>query len=233
MSSPDTTIRPRQDRNPQITSASSLWPLPATAAIPRISPERTWSETPRRAGTPLSPSASTFSTRQDHVARRQQVRSWLPSTSRPTISWASLGFVDPGGRKACGRHLAAAHDGDAVGDREHLVQLVADEDDAAPRRGHRPQRPEQLVDLLRRQDRGGLVHDQDAGTAIEHLQDLHPLLLADGQLPDLGAAGPRAGRSPRPARRSALPCAFRSSRKRGRSRPEQDVLGDGHATRPA
>ena len=44
---------------------------------------------------------------------------------------------------------------------------------------------EQLLDLLRGEDRGRLVHDQDACPAVEQLQDLDPLLLADGELPDL------------------------------------------------
>ena len=93
------------------------------------------------------------------------------------------------GRRVHGRHGAAvAQDGDAVGHRHHLVELVRDEDDGAPVVGHRPQRPEQVRRLLRGQDGGRLVEDQDPGLAIERLQDLDPLLLADGELPD-----PRAG----------------------------------------
>ena len=38
-----------------------------------------------------------------------------------------------------------------------------------------------------REDRRRLVHDQDPRAAVEHLEDLDPLLLADRQLPDLGA----------------------------------------------
>ncbi len=51
---------------------------------------------------------------------------------------------------------------------------------------HRPQRPEELFHLLGRKDGGRLVHDQDPHAAVEHLQDLDALLLADRQLPDLG-----------------------------------------------
>ena len=43
----------------------------------------------------------------------------------------------------------------------------------------RPQDPEQLGRLLRRQHRGRLVEDEDVGAAIERLQDLDALLLAD------------------------------------------------------
>jgi hypothetical protein len=40
-----------------MTSASSDWPLPATAAMPTISPARTSSDAPRSAATPRSLSA--------------------------------------------------------------------------------------------------------------------------------------------------------------------------------
>ena len=55
----------------------------------------------------------------------------------------------------------------------------------SPRGGHRAQGLEQLVDLLRREHRRRLVHDQDSRAAVEHLEDLDALLLADRQLPDL------------------------------------------------
>ena len=38
---------------------------------------------------------------------------------------------------------------------------------------------EQCLDLLRHEHRGRLVEDQDLGTAVEHLDDLDPLALAD------------------------------------------------------
>ena len=44
-----------------------------------------------------------------------------------------------------------------------------------------PQRGEQRLALLRRQHRGRLVEDQDAGAAVERLQDLDALALADRQ----------------------------------------------------
>ena len=44
----------------------------------------------------------------------------------------------------------------------------------------------QLIDLLRREHGGGLVEDQDLVVAVEHLQDLHALLHADGDVFDLG-----------------------------------------------
>ena len=43
---------------------------------------------------------------------------------------------------------------------------------------------EQLVDLLGHEHRGGLVEDQDAGAAVEHLEDLDPLAVADAEVVD-------------------------------------------------
>ena len=43
---------------------------------------------------------------------------------------------------------------------------------------------EELDDLLRREHRGGLVEDQDAGVAVERLEDFDALLLADRQRTD-------------------------------------------------
>ena len=95
---------------------------------------------------------------------------------------------------ADGRDRApAAEDGDAVGDGRHLVELVGDEDDRAVLRRHRPERREETLRLLRRQHRRRLVEDQDPRLAVERLEDLHPLLLADGELPDLR---PRVDRQP-------------------------------------
>ena len=78
-----------------MTWASSLWPLPATPAMPRISPERTSSETPRKAGSSLSFSAWTSRTERTTGPGRNGVRSRTSSTSRPTISRARSDLVAP------------------------------------------------------------------------------------------------------------------------------------------
>ena len=88
-----------------------------------------------------------------------------------------------GGR---GDDLAPAQDADPVGDLQHLIELVRDEDDAEALRGHAAQRLQQAVRLLRREHGGWLVEDEDARAEIEQAQDLDALLLADGELPDLG-----------------------------------------------
>ena len=43
---------------------------------------------------------------------------------------------------------------------------------------------EELVDLLRDQHRGRLVEDEDPGAAVEHLEDLDPLPVADAEVLD-------------------------------------------------
>ena len=91
--------------------------------------------------------------------------------------------------RALARHgldrLAAPQNRDPVGDVEHLVELVRDEDDRLALGLERAQDREQLVRLLRRQHGRGLVEDEDVGAAVERLQDLHALLLADRDRLDL------------------------------------------------
>jgi len=108
----------------------------------------------------------------------------VAAISRPTISDASERGVAPA--VSTGRDgLPVAEHGDTVGDRLHLVQLVRDEDDRATLVGHHAQRLEQGRGLLRRQHRRRLVENQHPCVAIERLQDLDALLLAERQLPDM------------------------------------------------
>ena len=94
-STPLTVILPVHGRNPVMTSASSLCPLPATPAIPKISPLRTCSETPRRAGTPLSLMALTFCTSSTTSPGSRSDFFTVKTTSRPTINCASFSAVSP------------------------------------------------------------------------------------------------------------------------------------------
>ncbi len=84
-----------------------------------------------------------------------------------------------------GDRPALTHHDDAVGDGERFLQLVADEDDAL---AGSPcsvfDDPEELIDLLGRQHRGRLVEYEELGVAVEHLDDLDPLLNADRQVLD-------------------------------------------------
>ena len=61
---------------------------------------------------------------------------------------------------------------------------MADEDDRLALLGQALDDREQLLRLLRRQHGGRLVEDEDVGAAVERLQDLDPLLLADRDVLD-------------------------------------------------
>ncbi len=93
----------------------------------------------------------------------------------------------PGGdlRRLHGGHRRTAPDhGDLVGDLEHLVQLVRDEDDGEAFALELAKVLEQLGDLLRHQHRGGLVEDEDLRAAVEHLEDLDALPVPDAEVLD-------------------------------------------------
>ncbi len=89
----------------------------------------------------------------------------------------------PGGQ-GC-NHLALPHHGDRVGDRQDFPQLVSDEHNGDAARIQGPQDLEQLIRLLRGQDAGRLIQDQDIAMTEQRLQNLHPLLLTYGQLGDM------------------------------------------------
>ena len=73
--------------------------------------------------------------------------------------------------------LAVSQDGDRVGDREHLVEFVIDEQNRGAVGFEAPHVAKQLFDFLGNEHRGRLVEDQDLGAAVEHLDDLHSLAL--------------------------------------------------------
>jgi len=77
-----------------------------------------------------------------------------------------------------------AHDGDAIRDGHDLAELVRDEHHGASLRRDGAQDSEQRLHLRGRQHSGRLVEKQDIDVAIEHLHDLHPLPLAQGEIGD-------------------------------------------------
>src|SRR3989304_3333356 len=72
-------------------------------------------------------------------------------------------------------HPAVPQDGDLVGDRQHFLQLVGDEDDGNTLLHQRAHDLEEVFRLLGGQDCGGLVQDQDVRLAVEGLDDFYPL----------------------------------------------------------
>ncbi len=92
-SRPRITTRPRRGLlRPVSTSTSSRWPLPATPAIPRISPRHTWKDTPRRAGSPRSEEAWRSSTIRASSPGWHTPLDSRNTTSRPTIIRARVGL---------------------------------------------------------------------------------------------------------------------------------------------
>src|ERR1700730_11586637 len=125
-------------------------------------------------------------------------------------------------------HPAPANHGNAVRDLENLVQLVADEDDRAAVFREVSQKYEDLLSLTRSEHCGGLIKDQDLRIAVEHLEDLDPLLLPHRQGFDLGV---RVELKPElPSKVSdvtaRLPLVEKDRIRHG-LRPEDDVLGHG------
>ena len=165
---------------PASASSSSDWPLPATPAMPTISPARTAKLIPLTRGTPWSP-ATTRSLHLEH--RLARPRRPLLDPQQHLAADHQLGqlLLAGLGGPAVRHHGPGAHDADLVGHRHDLAQLVGDQDDGAPLRLQVPQDAEQMVGLLRRQHARGLVQDQDARAAEQGLEDLDPLLHAHGQ----------------------------------------------------
>ena len=137
------------------------------------------------------------------------------------LAGGDLAWLDRGDRGAPPDH------GDLVGDREHLVELVRDEDDGEALGLELAQVVEELVDLLRHQHGGRLVQDQDLRAAVEHLEDLDALPVADAEVLDQSS-----GSTPRPYA-SEISLIRASGRRRSRVRAlarlaaEDDVLQHG------
>ena len=62
-----------------------------------------------------------------------------------------------------------------IRNRHDLAQFVGDKDHRPPAIFEAPEGDKQVVTLLWRQDRRGLVKDEDLRIAVEGLEDLHPL----------------------------------------------------------
>ncbi len=80
--------------------------------------------------------------------------------------------------------LALAQDRAAVGNCHDLVELVGDEEDGFSFFCEVLHDLHQLVDFLRRQNRGRLVEDQNFVVTVEHFQNFGTLLHADGDIAD-------------------------------------------------
>src|SRR5215218_6935342 len=96
-----------------------------------------------------------------------------------------LPFVGPGGVHGV-YHPAVADYRELVPHPDELPQLVGDEDDGEPIIDQLLQDGEEVFRLLRGQDGGRLVEDQDAHVPVEGLQDLYPLAYSYGEVGHTG-----------------------------------------------
>ncbi len=85
-------------------------------------------------------------------------------------------------RRHAGDRFAVPHDGDAIGDVDHFVELVRDEDDRAAPLTESAQDAPELLHLRRREHRRGLVENEETRAAEQRLEDLHPLRFTDGEI---------------------------------------------------
>ena len=133
-----------------------------------------------------------------HLAGRRAVaRRSGDFSSSPIIIWAKLGRLSASGSQV-GRPPCRRAGSSPCRRAPDLLQLVADVEDRAALGGQAAQGLEQPLDLLRRQHRGRLVHDQQRGILQQAADDLDAL-----------------ARPPRPARERrrspACPCPGRRS----------------------
>ena len=81
-------------------------------------------------------------------------------------------------------NASVTQDADLVRESLDLIEFMADEDDGKLR-AHLLQQGNQLIGLLRGEGACGLVQNQELCSQTEGLDQLHALLFAHGQLPDI------------------------------------------------
>ena len=195
---------------PMSASTSSRWPLPSTPAMPNTSPARTSSSKSATVVTPRSSSTHSCGDVEHDVAGRggRLVDGEGHVAAHHQRGEGLLGGL---GRVGLTDHLPAPEHDDAVGDGEHLAELVGDEDDRLPLLHQALDHREELVDLAGREHGRGLVEDEDVGLAVERLDELDALLLADRQVADDGVRDRSRARSGRRARGCVARAPSRSS----------------------
>ena len=93
------------------------------------------------------------------------------------------GFI---ARDAGANDLAVAQDGGAFAQRPYFFELVGNIEDSLSLVAQRAQHGKKVVDLLGREDRGRLVHDDEVGMAQKAAHDLDALALADRKVVHIG-----------------------------------------------
>ena len=214
-------------RRPVSASISSVWPFPSTPAIATISRgvhvERDAAHLLEAAIVEDVEVVDLEQRRRPAVAAALSTRS---STSRPTIILARLSSVAPFAgtvsivlpRRSTVIRSATSSTSWSLCEMKMIDFPCAFSSAMIAKSSRR---------LLRRQDGGRLVQDEDLRPAVERLQDLDALLLGDRDVLDAARRGRRRGRSGRRARgRASAPRRSRASRPR-RSAPRR-----GRCSRP-
>ena len=131
-------------------------------------------------------------------------------------------------RDLLGRYLVAvAEDGDAIAEHPHLLQPVRDEDDGAALVAKPARDGEERLDLLRRQRRGRLVHDDQPAVRRQRAGDLDHLLIGDRQAPHrLGHVDPDAEQLHQPPRIARHLRPRHAAKRRATGAAEHEVLGN-------
>ena len=123
-SRPQTSTRPPSGlRKPTSASTSSFWPLPATPAIPTISPPRTVRLTRSTTSLPEGDAIVTSSALRSGFARLQRSLLHFEIDVAASHRPHDLACVGVGGAQVRDG-AAVTQDRDPVGDRRHFMQLV-------------------------------------------------------------------------------------------------------------
>ena len=190
-------IRGRQAKR---ISASCVRPEPTRPARPRISPWRTEHDTS------VTPVARCDTFRRSVPPRREDRA--LGKDSRELAASHhpdERGAIDAGALAGFDR-LPIAEDGDAIGNREDLLETMRDIDDAAAVRLEQPDDREQALDFAFGQRGRRLVHDDDLRVGADGLGDLDDLLLGHAERFDEARRIDRGADPAEELRRPALTC---------------------------
>ena len=133
---------------------------------------------------------------------------------------------EPSGRSG-GHEVAVAQHGDAVGEREGLVEVVADEDRRDAVGLELADDLEEVVDLAQAERCRGLIHDDDVGLVEQGLGDLHHLLLADAEAAHRRARVDAQMQARQQLTGASVHGAPVEERTHAQLRPQEHVLGDG------
>ena len=226
---PTRIVPPATGRSPVIASISSDWPLPSMPAIATISPPRTAKLAPSTAVSPRSSTTLRSDTsRPSPPGAGEAPFSTRRSTSRPTMRFAS-----PASSTSEVTTVPTERPRRSTVTRSEIssssLSLCEMKTIEVPCSRSPLQHLEELTGLLRGEDRGRLVEDEDPRAAVESPQDLDALLLADA---DVGDARVRVDGQAVALGELAHPGDGRllveQPRARPRLGPEHEVLGDGH-----